>query len=174
MKYVLMIFVLLVVAAVLAVKKLGLLDAKEENTLPFKKKDYFLSKAEISFFHVLGSILDEQWLIFTKIRLIDLVSIPRGTENYQSHRNRVQAKHVDFVLCDRKSVTPVLVIELDDSSHNKPNVQKRDQFVNAVMKAAGLPILRIPVQKGYDTRKLQQMLQAALSSKRSATPTPAA
>lgn len=174
MKYVLMIFVLLVVAAVLAVKKLGLLDAKEENTLPFKKKDYFLSKAEISFFHVLGSILDEQWLIFTKIRLIDLVSIPRGTENYQSHRNRVQAKHVDFVLCDRKSVTPVLVIELDDSSHNKHSVQKRDQFVNAVMKAAGLPILRIPSQKGYDTRELQQRLQTALSSERSVPPTPAA
>ena len=54
------------------------------------------------------------------------------------HR-RSRSKHVDFLLSDRQHVSPVLVIELDDSSHERQDVRERDREKDAILQAAGLP-----------------------------------
>ena len=100
-------------------------------------------------FSVLCTVLDGQLLVLAKLRLADLVYIPKGTANRQTHFNRIQSKQVDFVLCTRDIFTPVLVIELDDASHEEEARSDRDTFVDAALAAAGLPILHIPAQKSY-------------------------
>ena len=80
--------------------------------------------------------MDGQLLVFTKIRLADLVYMPKGTANRQTHFNRIQSKHVDFVLCPRDKLSPVLVIELDDASHEEEARRDRDTFVDAALTAA--------------------------------------
>ena len=67
-----------------------------------------------------------------------------------SYRNQITQKHVDFLLCDPGSMRPLLGVELDDASHERPNRQDRDIFVDKVFAAAGLPLLRVPVQAAYD------------------------
>ena len=44
----------------------------------------------------------------------------------QAWRNRIHAKHIDFVLCDPGNLQPILCIELDDPSHNRPDRIERD------------------------------------------------
>jgi len=91
--------------------------------------------------------------------LADLVYLPKGTQNWQSHQNRVNAKHADFVLCDKKKLSPVLAIELDDSSHKSSSRQERDNFVNEVFRTAGLPLLRITAKRSYALKELTEMIQ---------------
>ena len=122
--------------------------------LPYQRKDYLLSKAERAFFEVLQKAIGDRYLLFAKVRLADLLFIRRGTEKRQSHFNRIQSKHIDFVLCDRNAVRPLLAIELDDSSHNRADRQARDAFVDSALKAAGLPILHVPASSGYNAKKL--------------------
>lgn len=43
---------------------------------------------------------------------------------------------MDFLLCDRESLQPLLAIELDGHSHNRPGHQARDKFVDGVFAAA--------------------------------------
>jgi hypothetical protein len=133
----------------------GALDA-----LPYRKRDSLLTKAERSFFGVLQEAAAEQLLVFSKVRLADLLWMPKGTP--VSYLNRIQAKHVDFVLCDPETVSPRLVIELDDSSHQRPDRQARDQMVDEALKAAGLPILRVPARYAYSTQELASDIQAAV------------
>jgi hypothetical protein len=143
--------VVVVVAAGLRVV-LKLIGAGKPATaviLPYRKKDYLLTAAERSFYEVLCSVLDGQLLVFAKVRLADLVYMPKGTPNRQTHFNRIQSKHVDFVLCTRDKLSPVLVIELDDASHEEESRRDRDTFVDAALTADGLPILHIPAQKSY-------------------------
>lgn len=69
--------------------------------LPYRKKDYLLTAAERSFCHghdtvssratsvalgfsVLCSVVDGQLLVFAKVRLADLVYMPKGTANRQT------------------------------------------------------------------------------------------
>src|SRR5687768_13442484 len=39
----------------------------------------------------------------------------------QSHRNRIDRKHVDFLLCHSEMMKPLVGLELDDQSHGRPD-----------------------------------------------------
>ena len=142
-------------------KLLGLAPAggTVANELPYQRKDYLLTKAERSFFGVLRSAVADQYLVFAKVRLADLVFIPRGTDKRQSHFNRIQLKHIDFVLCDHKAVRPLLAIELDDSSHERADRRERDGFVDSALAAAGLPILHMPARSGYNVQDVANAIR---------------
>jgi len=131
--------------------------------LPYKRKDYLLTKAERSFYGVLQHAVAGQYLIFAKIRVADLLWMPKGTESRQSHFNKIQAKHIDFVLCDNDTVRPLLAIELDDSSHDTAKRQSRDGFVDEALKAAGLPLLRVRARAAYNVEEVKASIQEAQS-----------
>lgn len=88
--------------------------------------------------------------------------IQKGTGSWQAYFNKINAKHIDFVLCDLQNVRPVLAIELDDSSHNKPDRIQRDEFVNKVFADAKFPLLRVPVQRSCEKGTLVEKIRAHL------------
>jgi len=92
--------------------------ATKDTLFPYKAKDYFFTKTERSFYEILRTAAPADLTLFAKVRLIDLLYLPGGTHNIQSWKNRVASKHVDFVFCEPSQFRPVLVIELDDSSHD--------------------------------------------------------
>ena len=143
--------------------KLFGVKAPAKQQLPYARKDYLFSRAERSFFGALQQVVGSELLIFAKVRLGDLLYIKKGTENRQSFFNRIQSKHVDFVLCEPGEVRPALVIELDDSSHDKASRQARDAFVDDALAAAGLPILRVRAKSGYNPDELAESIKHAMS-----------
>lgn len=72
--------------------------------------------------------------------------------------NRIDRKHVDFLLCDPKTMRPLVGIELDDKSHERVERKTRDELVEAVFANAGLPLIRIPVKVGYVRAEVEQVL----------------
>jgi very-short-patch-repair endonuclease len=62
---------------------------------------------------------------------------------------------VDFVLCDKNNIKPLLVIELDDSTHTNKHRQERDNFINDVLHDAGLPIFHQKVQNSYNLQETE-------------------
>lgn len=130
--------------------------------LPYQKKWYLLSLAEWDFYQALRHAVGDDYLIFAKVRLLDLLWLPQNLSNRQTHMNRVQAKHVDFVLCHPQTVAPALVIELDDASHQLPERQERDIFLNEVLRVAGIPLLRLPVRKSFSTPALRDQILETL------------
>jgi hypothetical protein len=141
---------------------LKLFGVAPPTALPYRRKDYLLSQAERSLFSVLNEAVKDHH-IFAKVRLADLVWMPKGTASWQSHFNRVQSKHIDFVICDRKSIRPLLCIELDDASHSRSDRQTRDQFMDAALLAAGLPLIRIRAARGYNVAELRQGIEATIA-----------
>ena len=163
--FLILLAVVVIVAAVvlpLILKQIAGNKPVAAAALPYRKKDYLLTAAERSFYEVLCSVLDGQLLVFTKVRLADLVYMSKGTANRQTHFNRIQSKHVDFVLCTRDKLSPVLVIELDDASHEEEPRRDRDAFVDTALAAAGLPILHVPAQKSYVPAELAAAIQQKL------------
>jgi hypothetical protein len=138
-----------------------------DETLPYYQRDDFLTPAEHSFFLTLGQAVADWALICPKVSLGDLFYTKTGdhSEN-QAYRNRISRKHVDFLLCDPRTARPLLGIELDDKSHQRADRQQRDEFVERVFSAAGLPLARVPVQYSYNTGQLAHSLQAQVGSAR--------
>jgi len=131
---------------------------KKEEKLPFKKKQYFFSRAEKKFYLVLKQVADKNSLvIFSKVRLLDLFLIQeKDYKSRMSNRGKIIQKHIDFLLCDNNSFSPVVGIELDDSSHNQSKRIKRDNLVNRVFASAELPLLRIKVSSNYNINSLEK------------------
>jgi hypothetical protein len=128
--------------------------------VPYRREKWLFSKAERSFFGVLEQAVaitpagSQRLRIFAKVRLCDLLSLGK-CESWQSHWNRIQSKHVDFVLCTYDEIQPVLVIELDDSSHEREDRKQRDTFVDAALAAAGLPLLRVTARASYNVAEVR-------------------
>ena len=127
--------------------------------LPYVRRERLVTKSELKFYWALKSSVQDDWAIFAMVRIADLIRVEKGTKNMRSWLNRILSKHIDFVLCDPSTLVPVLAIELDDSSHDRPERQERDRFVNEAFESAGLPLLRIGVQGTYEVKDLREKIE---------------
>ena len=141
----------------------GIKPGKAKNDLPYRLRDDFLSPAELSFYRVLEQAVGDQFKVNTKVRIGDLLFVPRH-EGSQGFTNKIDRKHVDFLLCDPTTVRPLLVIELDDASHNRPDRQERDRFVDQAFAAAGLPILHVKAKRAYSVADIKTQVAGSLSN----------
>ena len=138
---------------------------------PYLVRDDFLSPAELSFYLVLKSSISEMALVFPKVSLGDLFYTKlRDPSKFRTYTNKIDRKHVDFLLCDPKTVRPILGIELDDKSHQRPERQERDEFVRNVFLAAKLPLIRVPVRHSYSVAELSSLLHPFLDIKGMSVP----
>ncbi|MGN1107770.1 MAG: DUF2726 domain-containing protein [Oscillospiraceae bacterium] len=97
---------------------------------PYELNQTILTERERSFYHILKPIADKLELqICPKVRVADIASIKKGTKDRQKWFNKIRAKHVDFLLCDY-DMNIVLMVELDDSSHESERAKKNDAFKN--------------------------------------------
>ena len=128
----------------------------ETDTLPYDKayqKKWLLTMNEKAFYRQLSSFAAKKNMtVFTKVRLLDLLEPVMNQPKYKTYFYKVQAKHVDFVLCDTKLVARY-IIELDDNSHNAPDRAERDQFVDSVLQAVGYRVLHL---NAFDEVKIEQ------------------
>jgi predicted RNA-binding Zn-ribbon protein involved in translation (DUF1610 family) len=126
-------------------------------------RDDFVSRAEHSFFLVLKSVIPDTLLISPKVSLGDLFYVKSGDPSeYRTLTNKIDRKHVDFLLCDAKTLRPLAGIELDDKSHQRSDRQVRDEFVEQVFRSARLPLLRFPAQFSYSQAEVSAALRPYL------------
>lgn len=100
--------------------------------LPYVINETILTERERSFYRILKPVADKLELqICPKVRLADIVSIKKGTRDWQKWFNKIRSKHIDFLLCDY-DMNIVLLVELDDSSHESERAKKNDALKNAI------------------------------------------
>lgn len=149
------------------VKKYRLEDIPEKivelNSQPYKKKKYFFSVAELKFFEILKEIIGDNYYIFPKVRICDIVN--SEDKNNYSQFNKIKSKHVDFLICTKDPIASKIVVELDDSSHDRESRIKRDRFVDEVFASSGIPIVHIRAKSFYDKEILIKELQKAYKTK---------
>jgi hypothetical protein len=153
-----LIFSIFFILAILAV----IVFLKIKNTrFPYIKKEYLLSEAEKKFYFVLAEILGNDYLIFSKVRMVDLLYLPKmSNSDFYYYQNKIQSKHVDFIICDKENIKPLLAIELDDSSHLKTDRFLRDILVDKIFENAKLPILHIKASGNYDKEILLSQVKS--------------
>lgn len=156
--------IILLFLAISAITSLKVANKIKTSQLPYLKKEYLLTRAEKDFYFVLSEILGNDYLIFSKVRMADLLYLPKGIgrRNFYSYQNKIQSKHVDFLICDKANIKPLVVIELDDSSHLKADRISRDELVDSIFQNAKLPIVHIKVSANYDKEDLLGQIRPAL------------
>ena len=127
-------------------------------SFPFDHAGPLFSPAERSFLGVLEQSVGAELRVLGKVRLADLIRPAAGlaTGPRNAAFNKISRKHVDFVLCDPRTLAVVAVVELDDRSHQRADRRDRDAFVDGALAAAGIPILHVPCQRAYSVSELRE------------------
>ena len=130
-----------IVALINIIRGLFTPKAKEEEYIPQYRRKYLLTRHELEFYKELKKVADKLNLsILTKIRMADLVE---AINNDYRGFAKIKAKHVDFALCNPENMYVLLLIELDDNSHQRQDRIERDMFVEQVYTETGYKLLRV-------------------------------
>ena len=130
-------------------------------------KTKLLTPPEFAFFKALEPHAKEKsLLIFPKVRIADIINVAEKpyTTEWHTARNKIERKHVDFVLCDKNTLQIQYIIELDDPSHERPDRKKRDIFVDQTMEKCGYKILHFKTGQNWDFSMIQTMPQKETSN----------
>lgn len=113
---------------------------KENYNITYEPK-YLMSLNEKSQYRKLRQWANQHSLIiFCKVRLLDLITPRKNQENYKGALWKIQAKHVDFVICDQ-DIRVKCIVEISDGSHSRQDRADRDNFVTEVLQACGYKVL---------------------------------
>lgn len=117
-------------------------EKTQSTKFPYYLVTTVLSTKEQAFYRTLKPIADELGLIiFSKMRIVDIVNVPQNHPEYIKWFNYVKAKHIDFILCDQNFKIYKL-IEVDDYTHQYKKRQERDIFVNEIFQQLNVDLLR--------------------------------
>jgi len=135
-------------------------DPKTTTAIPYKSAGPLLSPAEQKFFHALQSAFGQTYWIQMKVNLADIIwpEAKYKSSPWWTAFNKINKKHVDFVLCHPETYEIAAVFELDDSSHKKKDRQERDAFLDQALVSANIPIHHIKASNQYDAERLMNLL----------------
>lgn len=119
----------------------------------YKKKDFLMSRAEHELFDILVDLIDGKYYIFPQVHLNAMLDHKIVGQNWNAAFRHIDEKSVDFVLCDKKYIKPLLVIELDDKTHELENRKSRDAEVERILNDTQIPLLRLQ-NKGFFDKQL--------------------
>ena len=126
---------------------------KAVDTLPtqydYSQRGLIMTPAEIRFFKLLDHALADKYYVFPQIHLPALFEHKIRGQAWFAAYAHINRKSVDFVICSRYELKPLLAIELDDWSHSLPHRKKRDAEVERIFAASGLPLLRFEGKQDF-------------------------
>lgn len=127
----------------------------------YRRAGPLFTAAEKRFLDALERAVEGRARVYGKVRLADLLAVRDTVTGKHWFRafNAIACKHADYVLCSLDTLEPLLVIELDDSSHARADRRQRDAFVDEALTGAGIPVLHVPVQSRYALRDVQEALR---------------
>ena len=157
------VFIVIFALAALAKAKGGEGSAATDGT-HYELRSPFFSAAERSFLGVLENALPDGIGLLAKVRLGDFFKTAKGLTPSQRTRaiNRLNQKHIDFLLVKTSDLSPVAGVELDDKSHERADRKTRDTFVDDVFKASNLPLLHVTAKATYNPNELRQSVAELL------------
>ena len=161
-----MTWLILVVLALLVLTAMASRLKRHKGSLadyPYQKRSALFSPAERSFLGIVDQAVGDQYRVFGKVRIADVVEPTQGLDasRRQKALNRISAKHLDFLLCAKGDLSVVCAIELDDRSHRQRKRQDRDAFVEELCRAVSLPLARISAQRTYTVPEVRGAIFAA-------------
>lgn len=130
----------------------------------YQKKSSLFSIHERRFYDALLKDLGDEFRIFAKVRLVDIIWLTNEPKDKWRHLNRVLSSHIDFVLCDVRHHTPLVGIELDDSTHARFDRGESDKFKESLFAHVQMPLKRFSVKETYLPGEIGQSIRDAIRS----------
>lgn len=133
---------LIVIGVIFTILKVISEKVKPKKEFSYTKKQYLLTKNESEFLRSLYSILGNTYYIFPQVHLSSFLDQKVKGQNWKAALSHIDRKSVDYLICEKQNVSPILAIELDDRSHEREDRILRDEEVERIFTEVNLPLIR--------------------------------
>lgn len=130
------------------------------SDMPYRKRDYILNARELGAFRLISDSLGDDYVVFPKVRLADLLTLSADAPRRQEYLERVKERKVDFVICASAELKPVLVVMAGSPSDGKKK-QLVERFTLLALEAAGLPYTNMDIANLPENQEFIISLQKA-------------
>lgn len=131
---------------------------RRSKSYTYKRKDFLMSRPEHEFFDILMDVLEGQCYVFPQIHLPNILNNKIVGQNWRGSFRHIDEKSVDFVICDKKYIKPLLAIELDDRTHSQNNRKDRDKEVERILSEANMPLLRFGNNGHFNKEEIKRLV----------------
>ena len=135
---------------------------------PFKKKGNLFTPVERTFLELIEEAVGNEFRILCRVKMSDILTIRQNADKktIKNAASRAGSKHLDFVLCSKVDMSPIIAIDLVHNSGKDGYKSQRDYYVSGALDAAHIPHVRIKVRSGYKAEDIRECIQAKLPKPR--------
>jgi type II secretory pathway pseudopilin PulG len=150
---------LIVIAAFLASRFIS-----PGNPFPFSKKNSLFTQVERTYLNMLEQAVKGQYKVINRVKMADILELKNNvdTKSRIAAAVKLNAKYLDFVLCDPTDMSIVAVVDLVNNNSKDGHKAVPDWFVSGAFEAAGIPYVRMKIKTGYTITDIQQGLAAKI------------
>jgi len=149
---------------IIAVKMMRRPTVARVEEFQYTRNRALFSPAERLLLGALEQAVGEDYRIFGKVRVADIVSVRPTADRSAWLRafNQISGQHFDFVICDKKNLSIRCAIELNDETNGSRQRQERDTFSEDICRSISLPFIQIQAARDYLAIELRKKIFAAL------------
>jgi len=119
----------------------------------YQKKSTLATQKEMEFYVLLSSAIHNNYQIHLQVSLNSIVD--KKLQN--TFRNEL-FRTIDFCIADKNTSEPLLLIELNDMSHLRPDRKLRDQKVQEICSIAKIPLITFWTNQVHTVETIKQEL----------------
>jgi hypothetical protein len=130
----------------------------------YQKHSALFSPDDRVFYQALKEAVGDEYEIFGKIRVADIVLPKKGASRDDARLafSPIAGRHFDFVLCDKNNLTVACAIQLRDKTNPAKQAEGQKNPLQTVCEAVALPFVRVDIKADYHITELREKLKVAL------------
>ena len=135
--------------------------SKSKSVENLKLVDNYCSEIEMKFLEALHKAMPRELIAFPYVGVDNVVCPKNDKNNY----NKILSKYIDVCIFYRRTMQPVLAIDLFNSNPIKQALKKMDSDVYEALKLVNIPIVEIKLVDEYDINILRNNIFDCLPPK---------
>ncbi len=136
----------------------------------YLKKKMIMTRVENEFYLKLKNIIGSEYSAIPQAHLSTFLDHKVYKQNWKGAFRKINGKSIDFLVCKNNGMEPICAIELDDYTHSQPDRVTRDEFVNASLEKAGIPLVRFREGEWSDNNAIFEKIKLVAGQKNSSEP----
>lgn len=123
----------------------------------YELKTSLITQTERSYFEAIEKILPNQYFLQPQINLRTIIE----KTNNSKYANELY-RNIDAGIFEKGTFKPVILIEINDNSHNRPDRIERDKKVKMICEEAGIPLVVFWTKFGINNDYIKQRVLEAI------------
>lgn len=121
---------------------------------PYVRSTALLNELESSVYDILMHEAGSKRVVFCKIQLTTIATIPPRTEREEFLKKLAGSRRLDFVIANADNYAPILAIQM-------PTKGEDLEIITDAMEAIKMPLVVLPNKKSYDVIELHELILQA-------------